>query len=87
MVYRLLRSSRLDVPRCARVLLRIGPNACMYDDSGICLDEMAVVWDFGDQSCRDFFVEGLLRSIMINALAQTNAFVPGGIQEISIYFT
>lgn len=87
MVYRLLRSSRLDVPRFARVMLRIGSTAFMYDSSGVRLDELAVVWDFGDQSCRDFFVEGLLRSIMINALAQTNAFVPGGIQEISIYFT
>jgi len=72
MIYRLLRSSRLDVPRCARVMLRIGSTACMYDDSSIRLDELAVVWDLGDKSCCDFFVEALLRSIMINALAKTD---------------
>lgn len=87
MVIRLLRSSHLGVPRCARVMLRIGSNAFMYDSSGVRLDESAVVWDFGDQSCRNFFVEALLRSIMINALAQTDAFVPGGVQEISIYIS
>jgi hypothetical protein len=44
----------------------------MYDDSSIRLDELAVVWDLGDKSCCDFFVEALLRSIMINALAKTD---------------
>lgn len=85
MVYRLLRSSRLDAPWYARVMLRIGSTACMYDDSGIRLDELAVVWDSGDQSCHDFFVEALLRYIMFNALAKTDAFVPGGVQEVAIY--
>lgn len=57
----------------------------MYDDSGICLDEMAVVWDFGDQSCRDLSVKALLRSVMLDTLART--FVPDGVQESSIYIS
>lgn len=59
----------------------------MYDDGGIRLDELVVVWDFGDQSCRDFFMEALLQSIMIATLAKTkrDTFVPDGVQEVSLY--